>query len=157
MDTPVTNSLDLLRGALVLIAFAALSIGVLYLFDYGGPWRTPHLPMRQPGVMAALERRSGPEPAGLEHEKQAKVQAVPPAPATAATAAPARAPANAAEALRQALSAYQNDPKHTATISVSSSGRISYDGKGDLTVYDGLPARSVQNGALLSGGSSQTR
>jgi|GEM_PF-5582819 len=157
-----TNS-DLWRGALILPGFAALTMFVFLLFDYGGPWRLPTLP--KPAATsrsATVERKTvAPAPQSQTRPPAPAVQAAAPVAAPAKTAqahaAPAHAPSTAAEALRQVLSDYRADPNRTATVAISSSGRIAVDRRDALSVFDGLPAHSIDDGAVLtaSGGTGR--
>jgi len=64
------------------------------------------------------------------------------------------APGNAAQALQQVLHEYRNDPKHTATVTISSTGRITQSAAGPLTAHDGLPIDALNGSTEIQGSAS---
>lgn len=60
-------------------------------------------------------------------------------------------PKSAAQALHQVLHRYRNDPRHTATVTISSSGRITETAPGALTAHDGLPVEALDGSTELGG------
>jgi len=58
---------------------------------------------------------------------------------------------SAAAALQQILQQYRNDPKHTATVTITSGGRIMQSAPGPLTAHDGLPMEALRGSTELQG------
>jgi len=61
------------------------------------------------------------------------------------------APNNAADALRQLLGTYHDNPNATMTVSLSTSGKISTQHQGSLTVNDGLNVKAMKGATLMTG------
>jgi len=92
-------------------------------------------------------------PAGVQATaKSGAPSGAPSEAADGARSAAASPPASAGEALGQILKAYRPDPHRTATVSITSLGGIRPQGAGTATVFDGLPARSVSQATLVTGG-----
>ncbi len=148
------KNLQLLWGALVALALALLTVGVVAFFAHEGSWSLD-------GIRSWQIRRPAPEPrpaaAAAAPAAQASAAAKPaaqrPAPLPPAAPPPPKAPpANAAEALRQVLSDYRDDATHTRSVTLTSTGKITSQERAGLTVDDGLPAQSMQQGTSISGG-----
>jgi hypothetical protein len=155
MQPKSATDADFWRGTLIVLALVGLTLVVFLLFAFSGTWRTQFTPRKPPPVERTAERKAE------RKERKANASDDSPLPPPGASSpppaggpqAPAGTAGNATDALRQALDGYRRDPTRTTTVSITTTGGVKVEGNGDLSVYDGLPARAVREGTVISGGS----
>jgi len=154
------------RGLLVAMALLGLCIAGFALVSSGGRIRTPAF-IDEIAVMLSSPARNGPVKKSRDTTPSQDQVADPGARSglaaggglggsSAGGAAAHAAPpaANAAQALQQVLQQYRNDPKHTASVTISSTGRIMQSAPGPLTVHDGLPVEALNGSTEMQGSAS---
>jgi hypothetical protein len=151
-----------LGGLVVATLVLGLCIGIFALVSNGGHIRTPAFiediaamlspPAPPPPVRKASTATASQNPSVDPGNRAGPSAAAPGADAASGAAShDASAPKTAAQALQQILHQYRNDPKHTATVTITSTGRIVQSGPGPLTAHDGLPVDSVNSSVEFQG------
>lgn len=147
---------DSWRGGLIALVLVGLLLGGFLLFAYHG-MRPDRASIQVPwGDGKAAESRSQTPPNPSTAAPAAAAATGPSHVDGAARTASARADTSTpvAGALRNVLQEFQHgDPKRTATVSISTDGKIHSEGSVDRTVLDGLPERAVSEGTMMTGGS----
>jgi len=152
-----------LRGLAVAMLILGLCIGGFAIVSNGGHVRTPAFIDDITAMLSSPARSAPVKKARDTSASQTQIAdpgarrglpagAAPEGPATG-SAAPrgGSAPRNAAEALQEVLHQYRNDPKHTATVTISSTGRIVQSAPGPLTAHDGLPIDAINGSTEMQG------
>jgi hypothetical protein len=156
---------DLVRGILIALGLLGICLGAFALVAYHerlhardvldrvvsfvapAPSPTPKPVKKRPVPAGTGAPLANPSAAGGASPDGGGAGGAAPA-ANASAAAPA--PATAAQALRQVLHNFRGDPKGTATITISSSGKIAQISPGPLT-HDELPMEAVDGATLITG------
>jgi hypothetical protein len=150
------------RGAVVAVSLALLALSVFLLIAYGRQWKMPapprpivrSTPMQKPEDSSPKpgkrDRDDGTAPPGVPLQSDAAEDGGG-AGGLGGGSGAAQTADNAPDALRLALQGYKANPNRTATISISTSGRIGASRGGELTTLDGLPASQMRKGLMLSG------
>jgi hypothetical protein len=162
--TSLNNNAVALRGLLIAMIVLGLCIAVFALVANQGRIRTPEFVDRIVSMMSTpappkAPRKARETPSGQIQDARPGAGAGKPAGGAPQDAfPPARlalhdgpAPTTAAQALHEVLRRYRKDPKHTATVTISSSGQITESAPGALTVHDGLPVEAINGSTELIG------
>jgi hypothetical protein len=174
IETSSTDTGDLVRGLLIALGLIALSSGAFLVVAHNGHSPGPDIIDRVMTMMAPPppkpEKKKVPPAGGAE--RQANPSATggaagggdgagggPSSPEgggspTAGASGMRPVAHTAAQALRQVLQDYRADPKTTATITISSTGRISQTTPGPLTGHDGVPMSALDGSIVLTTGAS---
>ncbi len=165
-NSPNTNALAL-RGLVIAAIILGLCIAGFAIVAQGGHMRTPAFiediarmmsspaPALPPPPKKARDAAADPlhfaDPRAGSGAPGGGAPAADPPPIAAASLGGGPVPKTAAQALHQVLSRYRNDPRHTATVTISSGGRITETAPGPLTAHDGLPVEALAGSTELSG------
>jgi hypothetical protein len=165
-DSPNSNA-ELLRGILIALGLLALSLGAFLVVASHGRTRAGEVFER---VISLVAPTAASPPAAKKPRQPISGGTAAPLVSPSAGAGPAQAaetasaaggpsgagpgaapsPASAAQALRQVLHDFRGDPRHTASITISTGGKIATGASGPLT-HDGLPMDAVDGATLITG------
>jgi hypothetical protein len=168
MNSPSTDNADLVRGLLIALGLIVLCAGAFLLVARNGHSHEPDIidrvltimtppepkpEKKKPAPAAGAAGAANPAAAGGAPASADGGPGTPSGPdSSAGNAAGLRPVAHtAAQALRQVLQDYRDDPKRTTTITISSTGRISQAKPGPLTAHDGLPMSALKGSTVLTG------
>jgi hypothetical protein len=150
MEARTNNFVDAGRGVGVAIALVGLVLGVFFFFAYGRHWHLPNTAEPTPRV-ASLQHPEGSSPKAAQDDDDGTAPPGAPGSSALPSSASGHTASNAADALRQVLQSYKADPQKTTNATISSTGQVRVQKGGALTSLDGLPARVVGKGTVLSG------
>jgi len=147
---------EFLRGTLIVVMLVAIAVLVVGALVYAGPLqrefeamhRAYTAPVSKPRIASKSPARSN-----SRGNKGEDDSSPPPGDGGGGGGGGTSVPpaASAGEALREALKTYRPDIKHTSTITISSSGKITPMARGGLTTLDGVPMEQLRGGILLEG------
>ena len=162
-STNNSNTLALL-GLLIGMLLLAFFIGIFSLVSSSGHLRTPAFIEKMLTMMSSPARTPALKKDRRTDESQSQTADPGNRSALSSDSASADGPSNAgarpqnlppaksaAAALQQILQQYRNDPKHTASVTITSGGRIMQSAPGPLTVHDGLPMEALKGSTELQG------
>jgi hypothetical protein len=152
-----SDNAEVLGGILIALGLLVLGIGAFAVLARQGREPASDIPDRRMTTVASPEQHVNKAPVSAA----ALPQVASPAAATLSARSDTSknpgghglnpVPSPAAQALRQVLQNYRNDPHRTATITISSTGRISAAAPGPLTAHDGLPLDALDGATIISG------
>lgn len=153
MSIQDSNNADLWRGTAIAVALVGLVLLVFVIIANSRLWHRVTAPRRVPVSTVPMAPAKGEEP--YLHAMGAPREDAAGSPdgggADGETPGKNAVPAGGAgQALRQALSTYRPSLNRTATVTITTSGRASFDDGGPLT-SDGLPMEEVHDATLVTG------
>ena len=150
VEEPQDSKSELLRGAVIALLFVGVAAITIAVFALVRPWEH-HVPtvVNAAPAQPPAHRSKGPGGRGSNDENDTTMP--PGAPGASPLFAPPDA-GTAAGALREALQEYRVDPRRTRTVTITTGGGVKLDSRGAPTALDGLPAESVHNGLVVTGG-----
>jgi hypothetical protein len=164
------DNADLVRGMVMALGLVGLCLGAVILIAHHGRLHARDVFDGVVGFVAPSPLpppkpvKKRPVPAGTDAPLANPSAGGGPSPDGAGGTAPVAnaspdygpAPATAAQALRQVLHNFRGDPKGTATITISSSGKIAQGPPGPLT-HDELPIEALDGAAMITGATPARR